>query len=60
LTVSVLAGAGFGETLACKARSLAVPAQSGGSELTRAFQRRETINVTIPVRSAQGPTTATR
>jgi O-antigen ligase len=59
LTVSVLVGAGLGETLACKARSLAAPAHSADTESTRAFQRHETINVTIPVRSAQNPTAPT-
>jgi O-antigen ligase len=59
LTVSVLVGAGLGETMACKARALAASVHSGGSESIRAFQRRETINVTIPVRSAENSTAAT-
>jgi O-antigen ligase len=55
LTVSVLMGAGLGATLACKARSVVVPIQASGTVSPRAFQQRETINVTIPVRSAQKP-----
>ena len=49
LTVAVLVGAGIGETLACKARSLTTTYGSGKSEKTEDPHRLTTVDVTIPI-----------
>jgi O-antigen ligase len=59
VTAWVLVGAGLGETLACEARCRVIPASAEGAGSIRAFQLRETINVTIPVRPPQKQTAAT-
>ena len=51
LTVAVLVGAGVGETMACKARSIAQAGKVDSGD-GRAFQPLEVFSVTVPSRSA--------